>query len=163
MCAEVMISFPEPIFNDFEDYYIQQSIFLVKKGCFCHEPFVLSLIPHLISVFYLCKINAKMPKKIIKRKFGAVMYDCLCEDEQTFGGISGFLSLQHPVDSLALIGPEHRDKSFVLHVIGHLLAPCLVHMPDIIIELLHILPLQVSVTFFLLVFHHFYKENSRGK
>jgi len=74
-----------------------------------------------------------------------------------------FFPPQHPVDSLALIGPENRNKSLVLDIIGYFLALFLVQMSDIIIELLHILPLQVSVTFFLLILYNFYMEKTAAK
>lgn len=51
----------------------------------------------------------------------------------------------------------------MLDVIGHLLALPLVQMPDIIIELLDILPLQISVTVLLLIFYNFYMKNTAEK
>lgn len=36
-------------------------------------------------------------------------------------------------------------------------------MPDVIIELLYILPLQVGVTFLLLILYNFYIENTLEK
>ncbi|TNN78273.1 hypothetical protein EYF80_011513 [Liparis tanakae] len=53
------------------------------------------------------------------------------------------MSSVHPVDGLALIGSENRNKSLVLEVIGHLPALALAPMPDVIVELPHVLPLQV--------------------
>lgn len=83
---------------------------------------------------------------------------------RTFGGtVPGFLSPQHPVDSLALIGSEDRDESFVLDVIDHLPALSLVQMPDVIIEFLDILPLQVCVTFLLLVLYNLCIETQQKK
>lgn len=69
-----------------------------------------------------------------------------------------FFSPQHPVDCLALIGPENRNKSLMLNIIGHLLAFVLVQMPHIIVELLDILPLQVGITFFLLILYDLYRK-----
>lgn len=81
--------------------------------------------------------------------------------ESTFGWSDpGFFSPQHPVDRLALIGSENRNESFVLDVIGLLLAPSLVQMSDIIVQFLDILPLQVCVTFLLLSLYNFYMENT---
>lgn len=51
----------------------------------------------------------------------------------------------------------------MLDVIGRLLAPSLVQMPDVIIEFLHILSLQVCVTFLLLILYNFYMENTADK
>lgn len=45
----------------------------------------------------------------------------------------------------------------MLDIISHLLVVSLVHMPHIVIELLNILPLQVCVTFFLIILYNFYK------
>lgn len=89
----------------------------------------------------------------------------LCQTKlSTFrGSVPVFLPLQHPVDGLALVGSEHRDQSFVLDVVGHLPALALVQMPDVIVELLDVLPLQVGVTLLLLVLYNFYMENTAEK
>lgn len=80
---------------------------------------------------------------------------CTTQKVRTFGGtVPGLFSPQHPVYGLALIGSEDRDESFVLDVVCHLLALSLVQMPDIIIEFFNILPLQVCVTFLLLVLYN---------
>lgn len=46
----------------------------------------------------------------------------------------------------------------MLDVKGHLAALSLVQVPDVIIELLDVLPLKVSVTFLLLVLYNFYQK-----
>lgn len=51
----------------------------------------------------------------------------------------------------------------MLDVIGHLLAFFLVHMPDIIVELLNILPLQIGITFFLLIIYDLFMKNKQQK
>ena len=79
------------------------------------------------------------------------------------GRVPIFLSPQHPVDGLALIGSEDRNESFVLDIIGCLPALSLVQVPDEIIELLDVLPLQVGVTFLLIVLYNFYVENTKEK
>lgn len=85
-------------------------------------------------------------------------------NQGTFGrSVPVFLSPQHPVYSLALIGPEHGDESLVLNITGHFLAVSLMQVPDVIVQLLHILPLQVCVAIVLLVLYHFYRKNSPVK
>lgn len=64
------------------------------------------------------------------------------------------LSPQHPVNSLTLVWPEDWDKSLVLYIYAQVLVLSLV-VSDVIIQLLHVLPLQVSVTLLLLGRHHF--------
>ena len=80
--------------------------------------------------------------------------------DTTFGGAEPVsLPPQHPVDSLALIGSQHGDEGRVLDVVqGLLVSPLLllaqVEVPDAVVELLHVLTLQVGVAVHLLRLHH---------
>lgn len=51
----------------------------------------------------------------------------------------------------------------MLDIICDLLVLPLVHMPDIVVELLNILPLQVCVTFLLIILYNFYKGQPRNR
>lgn len=80
---------------------------------------------------------------------------CRCDSE--------LLSPQHPVNSLPLVGSKNRDERLVLDVIRLLLALALVQVPHRVVQLLHILPLQVSVTFLLVILYNFYTVMERGE
>lgn len=73
------------------------------------------------------------------------------------------LSPQHPVDGLPLVGSEDGDERLVLHVVRLLLALTLVQVPHRVVQLLHVLPLQVRVTFLLLILYDLYAVTTGGK
>ena len=75
---------------------------------------------------------------------------------------------QHPVDSLALIGSQHGDEGCVLDIVEGLLAPpllllTLVEVPDVVVQLLHVLTLQVCVAVQLLSIQYLCKEREEKK
>lgn len=51
----------------------------------------------------------------------------------------------------------------MLDVVSHLLVLSLVQMSDVVVEFLDILPLQVGVTFLLIILYNFYMKNTAEK
>lgn len=68
---------------------------------------------------------------------------------------AALLSPQHPVNRLALIRPEDGNENLVLDVVRYILVLFLALVPHVIVQLLHVLPLQVRVALLLLVLNNF--------